>query len=71
MQHHDRRTGGIARAEFDDVKAGACNLDHGTWRGMGPLHQQHAGLRDQRQNHQRSHDNHRHHGKSLNDLSHQ
>ncbi len=29
MQHHDRRPRGIARAEFDDVKAGAGNLNHG------------------------------------------
>ena len=71
MQHHDRRARRIARAEFDDMKAAAGNLDHDARRGMRPLHPQHAGLRDQRQNPQRRHHNHRHHGKCLNDLSHQ
>ena len=37
MQHHDRRTGRIARADIDDMKRRAGNLDHPARGGMGPL----------------------------------
>ena len=37
MQHHDRRAGRVARADFDDVKDGAGDLDHPAPGGMGAL----------------------------------
>ena len=39
MQHHDRRTGRIARADIDDMKGRAGDLDHPALGGMGPLRQ--------------------------------
>ena len=61
MQHHDRRTGRIARADIDDVERRAGDLDHPALRGIGALHGKNTGLRDQRQDRQRRHDNHCHH----------
>ena len=37
MQHHDRRTGRVARADIDDVKGRAGDLDHPALGGMGAL----------------------------------
>ena len=37
MEHHDRRTGGVARADIDDVEGPAGDLDHPAPGGMGPL----------------------------------
>ena len=37
MQHHDRRTGRVARADIDDVKGRARDLDHLALCGMGAL----------------------------------
>ena len=61
MQHHDRRTGGVTRADIDDVEGPAGDLDHPAPGGMRLLRQPDAGLRDQRQHRQRRHDNHHHH----------
>ena len=61
MQHHDRRTGRVTRADIDDVEGAAGDLDHPALGGMRPLRQPDAGLRDQRQHRQRRHDNHCHH----------
>ena len=61
MQHHDGGTGRIARADIDDMKGRAGNLDHPALGGMGPLRQPNPGLRDQRQDRQRRHDNRYHH----------
>ena len=61
MEHHDRRTGRVARADIDDVEGSARHLDHPALGGMGPLAEKNAGLRDQRQHRQRRHDNHYYH----------
>ena len=58
MEHHDRRTGGVARADIDDMERRARDLDHPALRRIGALQRQNAGLRDQRQHRQRRHDNH-------------
>ncbi len=55
MQHHDRQAR-IARADIDDVKRRAINLDHPALRRKGALHGDDSGLRDQRQQNQRRHD---------------
>jgi hypothetical protein len=56
MDHHDRRTGRIARPDIEDVQAGAGNLDHPALRGIGALQDEDTGPRDQRQDRQRRHD---------------
>ena len=58
MQHHDRQAGRVARPDIDDVERAAGNLDHAALRRVGALHEQHAGLRDQRQHRQRRHHDH-------------
>jgi len=63
MQHHDRRTGGIARTDIEDVEGPAGHLDHSALGRMSPLAEKNAGWRNQRQHRQRRHDNHyRHRG---------
>ena len=61
MDHHNRRTGSIARADFDDVERCAGHLDHPALRGISALQDNDTGLRDQRQDQQRRHDNERDH----------
>jgi hypothetical protein len=61
MQHHDRQTGGVARADIDDAQGRAGDLDHLPLRGISALNQQDTGLRGQRQNRECRHDNHCHH----------
>ncbi len=58
MEHHDRRTGRVARADIDDVEGPARHLDHPALGRMGPLAEKNAGLRDQHQHRQRRHENH-------------
>jgi hypothetical protein len=57
MDQHDGRTlcrtFGIARPEFDDMEPRAGNLDHPARGRVSALQDHHAGLGDQRQNHQR------------------
>ncbi len=55
MDHHNRRAGGIPRPDVEHVEPAAGDLDHPALGGIKPLQDQHAGLRDQRQNHQRRH----------------
>ncbi len=57
MDHHDWRTGGIARPDIDDVECCAGDLDHLALRGIGALQGKDTGLRDQRQDRERRHDN--------------
>ncbi len=57
MDHYNRRTGGIARPDVDDVEPCAGDLDHAASRGIGALQGKNAGLRDQCQDCQRRHDN--------------
>ena len=40
MEHHDRRTGHVARADVEDVEGSARHLDHPALGGMGPLRQE-------------------------------
>ena len=68
MDHHDRRAGGIARPDIEDVEACAGNLDHPALRRIGALQDKDTGLRDQRQNRQRRHDNDGYHFESPDDL---
>jgi len=56
MEHHDRRPGGVARPELDDMQRGAGDLDHAALRRKTALQEQDTGLRDQRQHGQRRHD---------------
>jgi hypothetical protein len=53
MDHHDGRPRGVTRAEFDDVQPCAFDIDHPAQRRISALQHDHAGLRDQHQNHQR------------------
>ena len=55
MDHHDRRAGGVARPEIDDVETRAGDVDGLALLRIDALQGQHAGLRDQRQNNQRRH----------------
>ncbi len=61
MDHHDGRTGGIAWPDIDDMERRAGDLDQLALRRIGALQEKHAGLRDQRQHHQRRHDNYCYH----------
>ena len=56
MDHHDGRTGFIARPDLEHVEAGAFDLDHPALGRIGALQRQDAGLCDQRQQRQRRHD---------------
>ena len=56
MDHHDRWTGSVARPEIDDVEPGAGDLDHLALRGVCALQGKDPGLRYQRQDRQRRHD---------------
>ena len=55
MDHHDRRAGGVARPEIDDVETRAGDVDGLALLRIDALQGKHAGLRDQRQNNQRRH----------------
>ena len=57
MDHHDGRTGGIARPDVDDIECRAGDLDHLASRRIGALQGKNTGLRDQGQDCQRRHDN--------------
>ena len=56
MDHHNGRTGGIARPDVDDVKCRAGDLDHPAPRRIGALQGKNTGLRDHGQDCQRRHD---------------
>ena len=70
MDHDDRRQGGIARADINDVQGCPGDIDHPSLRGMGALQDNDTGLRDQRENNQRRHDNHQYHLQCLDRLGH-
>jgi hypothetical protein len=53
MNHHDRRTSGVARPDIHDMERGAGDLDHPALRGIGALQGKDAGLRGHRQDNQR------------------
>jgi hypothetical protein len=55
VEHHDRRTGRVVRADIEDVQGSARHLDHPALRRMRPLGKKNADLSDQRQHHQRRH----------------
>src|SRR3984893_5841109 len=57
MDHHDGRAGAIARAEVEDVQCCAVDLDRLALCGIEALHATHTGLRDQRKQCERCHDN--------------
>ncbi len=57
MDHHNGRTGGIARPDVDDVERCAGDLDHPASCGIGVLQGKNTGLRDQGQDCQRRRDN--------------
>ena len=57
MDQHDSRTGRVARPDIDDVERRAGHLDHLALRGIDALQGQDTGLRDQRQDQQRRHEN--------------
>jgi hypothetical protein len=61
MDDHDRRTRAIAPPDVEDVERGAGNLDLLALGGKGALQEKNTGLRDQRQNSERCHDNDRTH----------
>ena len=57
MDHHKRRTFGVARTGIEDVEHRAIDRDHLSLRGIMALHDKDAGLRDQReQSKQHNHD---------------
>jgi hypothetical protein len=57
MNHQDGRTGGVARPDIEDVEFGVRDLDHPALHRVGALEGKDTGLRRQRQNSQRCHDN--------------
>src|ERR1700733_8179997 len=61
MNQHDRRTGRVARAKFDDVERRARPLDAFSLLGIAAFQDNDTGLCDQRQHHQRGHENERDH----------
>jgi hypothetical protein len=52
MDHHQGRTGGIARPNIEDVDLRAGDLDHPALRGVNALQNQNTEMRDQRQDRQ-------------------
>ena len=70
MDHDDRRHGGIARTDIDDVQGRPGDIDRLPLRRMGALQDNDTGLGDQGENDQRRHDNDQYHLQCLDHLGH-
>jgi hypothetical protein len=57
MHQQDRRAGGVGRPQFDHIQRRAGDIHNFPLERIMALDHKNADLRDQRQHHQRSHDN--------------